>query len=160
MTCQVMDLMPSQAHDDDMLTNPLPDTNLIAADPTESRLRRVLTTNATTSGLGGLAAVVAGGPVGSLLGTDSTTWVRLVGAGLVAFAVFVALVARAPVSRLAREVPAISAGDMAWVVGTAVTIALGWYSTRGAVVMGLVGAMVGTFGVAQLVLARHLQSDD
>jgi hypothetical protein len=124
----------------------------------EPRLRTVLLTNATTSGAGGLAALIAAGPVDSLLGTDATGWVRVAGGGLVVFAVLVALVARASTATLRRETPVISLGDAAWVVGSAVTIALGWYSTGGAVVMAVVAAMVGGFGVTQAVLARRLRS--
>ena len=125
----------------------------------EPRLRAVLLTNATTSGAGGLAALIAGGPVDSLLGTDAVGWVRAVGGGLVAFAVLVALAARGSTATVRREAPVISLGDAAWVVGSVVTIALGWYSTGGAVLMAVVAAMVGGFGVAQAVLARRLHSD-
>ena len=54
----------------------------------------------------------------------------------------------------------VSAGDAAWVVGTSVTIVIGWYSTPGAIVMATVGVAVGAFGVAQTVFARRLGSDD
>jgi uncharacterized membrane protein YbjE (DUF340 family) len=57
-------------------------------------------------------------------------------------------------------VPSISAGDAAWVFGTIVTVTLGWYSTSGVVVMGLVGTMVATFGTMQAILVRRLRSDD
>lgn len=139
-----------------MLTDTRPHTSA----HTEARLRLVLATNAATSGLGGLAALAVGGPVDSLLGTDGTGWVRLVGAALLAFAAFVLWVSRSSTGRLGKETPLISLGDICWVVGTIVSITLGWYSAAGAVVMGLVGAMVGTFGVTQLVLARRLRSDD
>ena len=127
---------------------------------TESVLRRVLLTNATTSGLSGLAALSAGGPVSDLIGVERIGWVRVVGAGLLAFAAFVVWIATSPPARLSKEAPAISVADAAWVVGTVATIALGWYSTRGAVVMGLVGAVVGVFGATQAVLAHRLRSDD
>jgi hypothetical protein len=104
--------------------------------------------------------VIVGGPVDSLLGTDATAWVRVVGDGLVVFALFVTLVANGSARTLRRETPAISIGDVAWVIGSVVTIALGWYSTGGAVVMGLVAAMVGGFGLTQLVLGQRLGSDD
>lgn len=156
MTRQVMELAPSDHHDDCMLTA----TSSTPLDTSEPRLRLVLTTNATTSGLGGFAALALGGPVDTVLGTDSAGWVRIVGAGLVVFAAFVAWVARSDRPRLIRETPAISAGDIAWVVGTIATIGLGWYSLRGAVVMGLVGATVGSFGLAQALLVRRLRSDD
>lgn len=126
----------------------------------ESTLRLVLRANAATSGLGGLTALLAGGATAELLGTGDTTWVRIVGAGLVAFAVFVAVIASSSTKRLRQEVPVISAGDLAWVVGTIATIALGWYSTRGALAMGAVGAMVGAFAVTQARFVRRLGSDD
>lgn len=140
-------------HDDGMLTTALPDTN-------EARLRVVLTMNATTSGLGGLAAVIAAGTVDSMLGTDDTSWVRIVGAGLMLFAGLVLMTARSTTRRLVAGAPAISVGDVSWVVGTIVTIVLGWYSTVGTIVMAVVGVAVGSFGVAQAVLARRIGSDD
>ncbi len=139
-----------------MLTLTRPDTD-------ETNLRRTLVTNASTSGGGGAAALLFGGPVDALLGTGSTPWVRVVGAGLVAFALFVALTAKATTSWLLAATPWISGGDLMWVTGTVVTIRLDWYSAAGAVVMALVGAMVGAFGVAQATLFRRLRtqrSDD
>lgn len=155
--------MHTTNHDDHAIftdATTTPATGIAAGTPTESRLRLVLTTNAVTSGLGGLAALALGGPVDSVLGTDAVGWVRVVGAGLVAFAAFVAFVSRSRRARLVREVPIISAGDLAWVAGTMVTIALGWYSASGNVVMGAVAAMVGAFGLTQAVLVRRLRSDD
>ena len=157
MTHQVMDLEQHSPHRGGMLTSA---TLPRRSDSTESALRRVLLTNATTSGLGGLAAVVAGGPVADLLGVDRVGWVRVTGAGLVAFAAFVTWIARSPRTLLAKEAPVISVGDVTWVAGTVVTIALGWYSRAGAIVMGVVGAMVGAFAATQAVLARRLCADD
>lgn len=151
MTWEVMDRRPERAHDESMLTLTRPDTD-------ETDLRRILLTNASTSGAGGAAALLFGGPVDALLGTDNSPWVRVVGAGLVAFALFVALTARATTSRLVAETPWISVGDLAWVGGTVLTIGLGWYSAAGAVVMAIVGAMVGSFGVAQATLVRRVRS--
>ncbi|MEM9033652.1 MAG: hypothetical protein AAGA99_01225 [Actinomycetota bacterium] len=116
---------------------------------THHRLRQILLTNATTSGLGGLAALVAAGPVDDLLGTDAPGWVRLVGAGLVAFAASVVLVARSDAPALTRDARLVSLGDASWVLGTVATITLGWYSTSGVIVMAAVGAMVATFGALQ-----------
>jgi len=161
-----METATRRRHDGDMSNAPTATTaSGIATDGAhpdvdEPRLRLVLTANATTSGLGGLAALLLGEPTAALLGTDEVLWVRLLGAGLVAFAAFVARTARAPRPRLIRDVPSISAGDAAWVFGTIVTVTLGWYSTSGVVVMGLVGTMVATFGTMQAILVRRLRSDD
>ena len=122
----------------------------------ESMLRLVLRTNATTSGLGGLAALVAGGPADELLGTGQIGLVRLVGAGLVLFALGVVVVSRLDREGLTRHVPGISLGDGSWVVGTVVAIALGWFSTGGALIMAAVAVMVGVFGIEQAVLVRRL----
>ena len=145
----------TSSHDDGMLTAFLRITN-----PTtnEARLRLVLTTNAATSGLGGLAAATAPVTVDSVLGTDATMWVRAVGVGLVVFAGLVLWAARS--RRVVAVAPAISVGDLSWVIGTIITIALGWYSTVGVAVMAGVGVAVGSFGIAQAVLARRIRSDD
>lgn len=137
-----------------------PDTPMPRRSGPETALRAVLTTNAATSGASGAVAMVLAGPVDSMLGTEATVWVRLVGAGLVAFAAVVLLIAHGPAGRLERVTPAVSAGDAAWVIGSIVTIALGWYSTGGAAVMAMVAAMVGTFGIAQAVLVHRLRSHD
>gem|GEM_PF-6090980 len=54
-------------------------------------------------------------------------------------------------------VPAISAGDISWVVASIAAIALGWFSMGGAIVIGVVGLMVAAFGAAQLVMVKHLE---
>lgn len=123
----------------------------------ERHLRTVLRVNATTSGAGGATALVAGGAVADLLGVEQIGWVRLVGAGLVAFALVVAWVSSGPIDRLRRETSAISAGDIAWVTASATTIALGWYSTLGAIAIASVALVVGILGSLQLVLWRGLR---
>lgn len=122
----------------------------------ETKLRQVLVANATTSGLGGITAVLFAHMVADLIGTDRTGWVRVIGAGLVAFAAFVVVTARSSTDHLRRVTPLISVGDLAWVVGTVTTTALGWYSTLGGFVMAIVAAMVGSFGIAQLAFVRRV----
>ena len=122
----------------------------------ERRLRLVLRSNALTSGLGGLVAVAAPGWLDELLGTGHPGWVRLVGAGLVAFAGVVALVSRASTPLLVRFAPMISVADALWAAGTILTIAAGWYSNGGAVLMALVAAMVTGFSIAQATLSKRL----
>jgi hypothetical protein len=162
MTQEVMAVVTRDRHDDAMhTTNSAHDVSgSTGHDRAESHLRRVLLLNASTSGLGGLAALVAGRQVAELLGTGHVPWVRLVGAGLLGFAAFVLSTALASRARLRRDTPSISAGDAIWVLGTIATVALGWYSTVGAAVMGLVAAMVATFGTLQLRFVRRMPSDD
>lgn len=138
------------------------DHTLTATQPTrhrnptdERRLRLVLRSNALTSGLGGLVAVAAPRWLDELLGTGHPGWVRLVGAGLVAFAGVVVWVSRASSPVLVRLAPLISVADAFWVVGTILTIAAGWYSSAGAVLMASVAAMVTGFSIAQAKLAKR-----
>ncbi len=122
-------------------------------------LRVVLGTNAVTSVAAGMAALLAGGALDALLDTGHPGWVRLVGAGLVVFGIAVAAVARSSTDVLVRWAPIVSVADAAWVVFTVVSIALGWYSTTGAVAMAVVGAIVVVFGVEQVAYARRLAAD-
>lgn len=118
-------------------------------------LRRVLTVNAATSTLGGAAALVAGEPVAELLGTDHTDRVRAAGAGLLVFGLAVLALARRPAATRIRFAPAVSAADVSWVAASLAAIASGWFSTRGAWVMGAVGVAVLGFAVAQVWFARR-----
>ncbi len=114
------------------------------------RLRNVLRLNATTSLLGGLVCVMAGGWVSTVLGTGHGGIVRVLGLGLIVFATDVAMIAGARTSRLLRWAPMVSVADGVWVVASGLTLAAGWYSTAGMIVVGIVAAMVASFGIAQL----------
>ena len=117
-----------------------------------TKLRVVLTANATTSGLAGLTALVAGERVDEWLDTAHSGWVRVIGAGLVAFAVAVIALSRSDVHSLRRWVPAVSLADGGWVAASVATIVAGWYSSGGAALMGVIAVIVGTFAVAQMRL--------
>lgn len=108
--------------------------------------------------VGGLVCLVAGGWTSTVLGTGQAGLVRLLGLGLVVFAFDVAAVAGARVSRLVRWAPVVSIADAVWVAATAVTVAAGWYSTAGVIVVVLVAAMVAGFGAAQLRTWQHHRS--
>lgn len=133
-------------------SRPVPDSPAVlgGAHPAATRLRNVLRLNAGFSALTGVSALVATGPVSRLLGVDQAWAVRSLGAGLVAFAAVVLVVAAAPVTALARRGLTVSLADLGWVAATVVVIPLGWFSTRGAVVMGLLGLVVLDLAVAQL----------
>jgi hypothetical protein len=113
-------------------------------------LRNTLRLNAATSMSGGLVSAIAGGWTAKLLGTEYTGLVRLVGVGLMVFAADVAMVGGARISRLIRWAPVVCVADGLWVAATAGTIAAGWFSTSGAVLMAAVGVMVSGFGLKQL----------
>ena len=122
-----------------------------------TRLRLVLTANATTSGLAGLTALAASERVDDWLDTGHSGWVRVVGAGLVAFALAVVAISRSDEQHLRQWVPAVSGADGAWVVVSVATIIAGWYSASGAVLVGIIAGVVGTFAIAQMRLSRTLR---
>lgn len=122
-----------------------------ASDPSD-RLRTVLAANAFTSAVGGIAGFVAADWWSSKLGIDSTFWVRLVSAGLVLFAVDVALIATRARARLKLGALAVSIVDFSWVVGTVAVLALADLSTFGTIVAVALGVAVADFCVLQLWL--------
>ena len=140
----------------EIMTGPVVD-ELTSIRSSAQRLRNTLRLNAFTSAFGGLVCLLAGGWTSTMLGTSHAGFVRLVGLGLVGFAIGVAGVAGARVSRLVRWAPMVSAADAVWVAATAVTVAVGWYSSFGIVVVGLVAFMVAVFGVAQLQAWKRLR---
>lgn len=122
------------------------------------RLRNTLRLNALTSGIGGFVAAAAPGVIDRWLDTGRPAWVRAVGIGLVVFAVTVFAVGGARMSRLLRWTPVIVAGDVAWVVASAGTIASDWYATGGDVLVGGVAVMVAAFAVRQATTSRRTRA--
>ncbi len=98
---------------------------------------------------GGAIAAVAGPWVSDTLGIDQVLITRLVGVGLIAFALFVAWTSFQDDERLLAETRLISLGDASWVVATAVVLLAGLLTTWGVVVAVVVGLAVADFGVAQ-----------
>jgi hypothetical protein len=119
-----------------------------------TKLRFVLTANATTSGLAGLTALVAGERVDSWLDTAHSGWVRVIGAGLAVFALAVIALSRSNEQSLRRWVPPVTLADGGWVAASIATIIAGWYSNGGAAILGVIAAIVGTFAIAQMRLLR------
>ena len=120
------------------------------------RLRAVLAANATTSFLFGAAGIVAAPYWSETLGIDSTGWIRLVSAGLVLFAVDVALVAARARASLASAALAVSLADLAWVAATGVALATIDFTTTGWVLAVVIGAGVLDFALLQLWFRSRL----
>lgn len=116
----------------------------------------VLEANAATSLAAGAVGLAAGRWSANRLGLDDTTWVRLVGAGLILFALAVAAASRLRGPALARAARLISAADAAWVIGTVAVVATGVLSTSGVVIALVMGVGVLDLGLAQLWLAGRL----
>ncbi len=115
-------------------------------------LRRVLRANALTSFLTGAIALAAGPWVSRGLGIDHVAVTRLIGAGLIVFAVDVALLSRAHPDRLLRDTLLVSAADLTWVAATVVVLFTGILSTAGVLVAVVAGIAVADFAAAQLWL--------
>ncbi len=88
------------------------------------RLRTVLGLNATTSAVGGLIAAIGAGWVSDSLGIDHVAITRLVGIGLVLFAVDVWYLSTRPQPKLVAETLLVSAADAIWVAATIVVLTL------------------------------------
>lgn len=116
------------------------------------RLRNTLRANAATSFCGGFVATLAPGTLDRLLGTGETGWIRLVGIGLIGFALAVGTVGASRTSTMLRATPAITSADTGWSLASAITIAAGWFDTAGAVVVGAVAIVVAVFAARQM---RH-----
>lgn len=131
-----------------ILTGPAPRTT--------AGMRALLRADSALCAVCGSVAVLAAGSVADLLGPDvSTTVVLLVGLALVLYAVDLAVTSRTA-DRWQRPA-AIGAGmgNVGWVLATVVLVALGVFSTAGAVVALVIAAPVGGLGVRQLLAVRR-----
>ena len=122
---------------------------------TEDRLRTVLRVDAVVTGAVGLFALL--GPVSSY--GDTPGWLpRVLGLAFLAFAIELALQARASGSRL-RLVGQITAeAALAWTVATVAILALVDLPTAGREVLALVGLATLGFGITELRLVRSLKA--
>ncbi len=121
-------------------------------------LRIALRTNAVSSAGFGLAGLIFADRVVEFLGAGNALLVRLVAAGLVAFAAFVAFASMQAIDRVKDESLWISIGDLGWVAASVVIISLGLLTTPGAIAAGLVAALVLDFALAQLYTRAKLGS--
>lgn len=120
------------------------------------RLRTLLRADTALCGVTGLVAAAAAAQVADLLGPDvGTTTVRIVGIALVLYALDLALISRASVRWQRPAALVAGVGNVAWVAATIVLVAVGAFSTLGALVALAVAVVVGELGVLQLRAARR-----
>lgn len=129
---------------------------LLSASPA-ARLRAVLGTNSATSALAGIAGLAGGTFWSKKLGAGSPTAVRIVGAGLLLFALDVALVAFRSTRTLRRDAAVVSGADIAWVIGTVAVVALADLTTLGRAVAVVLGVGVAGFAALQLTFRSQLR---
>lgn len=131
-----------------MTTITAPSTTTTPA-PAVRRLRTVLRVNAATSFVAGTVGLLATDRVVDELGLQSAAWTRLVSAGLVLFAIDVALGVRS--SRyLANTALLTSVLDVAWVVATVAVLATVELTGLGRFTAVAMGVAVLDFAVLQL----------
>jgi hypothetical protein len=113
-------------------------------------LRMALRGNAMFSGFSGLLFLVAGQPVADVLGFDMPWPIRIVGIGLVVFALWLLVAARRPIVDR-REVWTAIWLDVAWVAGSALLLITNPLplTTQGQWAVGIVADIVGCFALLQ-----------
>jgi len=121
-------------------------------------LRTVLRANAGFSTVTGLAGLILGGPIAEMFGVDQVWLIRLLGAGLLFFAAGVFMISRTDRPILDAWSAQVSIADLGWVAGTVLVVALGWLSTTGAVVMGVIAVAVLGLGLMQLRSRSAMQA--
>ena len=120
-------------------------------DPAVDSLRAAVRTNAIFSAVSGTMGIAFAGWIRDRLGIG-TSWtipVRLVGVGLVGFAVLLVALASASPRRLVQTTRPVVLADAAWVAATAALVAAGSFSRQGAVLVGTVGLIVLGLAVLQ-----------
>ncbi|MGD9753141.1 MAG: hypothetical protein AB7W59_19275 [Acidimicrobiia bacterium] len=125
-------------------------------------LRCVLAVNAATSAVTGALALSAGRATADALGTGAVTVVRVLGAGLLLFALDVALLASGRLRRptLAHGALAVAALDAAWVAGSIAVVLGAELSGTGRAVVAVQAIGVADFAALQVVLARRIRRGD
>ena len=122
----------------------------------QDRLRTVLKADAVVTAAVGAVALLAAEPLAEEMGT--TTVLRVVGAALVLVGVDLALLARLSGRRLALAGTVVGELALAWVLGTAVVLALGLASPVGAALLVGVAAVTAWFGVTELKLVKAIRA--
>lgn len=128
-------------------------------DPTP-KLRLVLQANAAFSAVGGLLAVAAASFVSDKGGIGHVALTRLVGLGLLVFAVDVLMTSRTRGNELLQGALLISLADITWVITSLIVIATVDLTTAGTVVGLLQAAAVLDFGVTQYWLRSKAVSQE
>jgi ribosome-associated toxin RatA of RatAB toxin-antitoxin module len=165
MTSEVIATRPNVAHASDMDTTSTREHATLDAlhTPTRrsaQRLRDTLRLNAATSLMGGLVAAAAPSSLDQLLDTGHEGWVRVVGIGLVAYALGLLTLAGSGVPRLIRWTPSIVGADIAWVVASTAAIVVGCFSRPGSALVLAIGLAVGGFAWHQQHMLSGLRAAD
>ena len=120
-----------------------------------SLLRKALLGNSIFSTISGLLFVFDAAPIAAFLGLSSALVLRILGVGLLAFAIIVYKIATANPIDL-RAAMSIVVGDLLWVVGSVVLIftSLVSFTTGGKWAIAMVADIVLVFAIVQYVGIR------
>lgn len=135
---------------------PMTDSTNDPAAVASRRLRLMLRANATTSFVAGAIGLFAAPWCVNELGTQHVGATRAIGAGLIAFACFVAATSRRDGRPLAEQTIGIAVGDAAWVALSFVALGLVDFTDTGRVVDVVQAIGVADFAVLQAWLARRI----
>ena len=120
-------------------------------------LRRILVGNAIFSTLCALILLIDTGPVALFLGWPLLWPLRMIGIGLLPFALFVFQIARqSPLSRWLAWV--VVGMDLAWIVSSMAILLLDWPATTtvsGWWTVGVIAEIVATFAILQVLGLRR-----
>lgn len=116
-----------------------------------------LRANAAFSTICGAALLGFADPIGRFIGIEESLWIRLVGAGLLGFALVLFLITRDGGAELGFAAASlVIAGDFLWVAASAAALAF-WpeaLTLEGRVAVVAIAAIVLAFGVAQSYFLR------
>lgn len=122
------------------------------------RLRAVMHANAFTSFAGGLVGLAGAPWISDELGFDQVALTRMVGIGLMLFAIGVEIIARSRTDHAVTWSALVSVADFTWVAATIAVIATGALTTAGVMVAAAVGLVVLDYGVVQLWLRNEART--
>jgi len=126
--------------------------------PNDSLLRRALLGNTLFSGLSGVIAAVAAGPLAAFLGLSSPIILIILGLGLIGYAVgLYRMATRQPISR--NDALFAVVADTVWVVASLVLLLIGWppFTTAGRWLVVIIADIVAVFAIVQFIGLRRLK---
>lgn len=119
------------------------------------RLRSVLAANALVSGLVGAVCTIAADPVADVLGVSRVGLVRLIGIGLVIFAVDLLVLWMVRPRWLVPGARIVAGTDAAWSAGTVAVTVAGALDPIGAALVLATGVVTAEFAYLEWTGARH-----
>ncbi len=137
-------------------------TDVVLARPEERRdslLRRALIGNALFSVASGVVMIAGSGRISEFTGLTPGWLTAAIGAGVLLWALDVALIVRADELRPSR-VWMVIGGDLAWVVASYAVLMLGILdsTTAGVWTIGILAEIAGVFAVVQYIGLRRIRA--